>query len=391
MFRPDDDRPFKEVVPCPNEDQLRTLTSMLDSADIVPYSFNVRGVSFDVYCAKPLHVLFWISEVLYRLVLAARTSYYCYGYYPPLDRYDQKAAIYVVRIRYPFICHRCQCKEPHNVEEIMSLRFIPGDGMPYGCPDFTEMEYGRGGDIGDLVRARLCSNDANYLRRVVTMSRLCGVLPYAATSHDQERSHMPERHYFTSLAFALMHHVFFRQYPDQFHVLTGVLRHELVNRVLSKYIKSEQRTVPDFCEASVLLGKAIGRKIRVNRRGVAYACPSFFLKIPELINCLERLLDNGMISEETLSFYTGASLQDLRGDRVLADGKLRDLGRLLTTQGPLRHAAITGAKLRQIVRREVPDGPVLYLMLVQDWVESIRRSFSSVIIPWQEQTVRLVV
>jgi hypothetical protein len=113
--------------------------------------------------------------------------------------------------------------------------------------------------------------------------------------------------------------------------------------------------------------------------------------VPELIAHLEKLLGNGMISEETISFYAGATVQDLREDRALSDGTLRDLGKLLTVQGRLRHGSITGAKLRQIIRREVPDGPVLYLMMVQDWIESIRRSFSSVIIPWQEQPVRLVV
>ena len=110
--------PKVSVVPRLTVSEIRTLGDNLPE----PASRTViNGVQFDVFKVTDLFASEWSDMALFRLLLEARSSYSNYGDRPPIDEYDAKAAVYLVRVQYSL------------TEEWLSLRFVPGEGTPPGA------------------------------------------------------------------------------------------------------------------------------------------------------------------------------------------------------------------------------------------------------------------
>ncbi|MDZ4284941.1 MAG: hypothetical protein U1A28_03900 [Patescibacteria group bacterium] len=330
--------------------------------------------------AKPLYDPCWTNESALRLTLACRSSYNRYGDCPPLDEFDTKSLVYLLNVEYPLYG---EIREPHAmepaghgiehspplIEEWVSMRFIPGRGEPYGTSDFTEVCH-VSGELASLFRDELYHGDPEFMRTIVTMSRLCGIPPFCAV---ETNTRLPYKHRCMAHCFALFHKVFFRGQKRKFKFLTGILRPEFIETTLT-LCTTEGERLPRFEPSSALFGDR-GTLIRINRGAAAYRFPSFFLHVPGLLDCLANLLESSSITPETLRAHTGCSIEDFRRDRGSTYGTLRHLGKLLTAEGQLAAASITGAELRTIVDKHVPDGPQFYCMHTARWSTSIEQFF----------------
>ncbi len=120
--------------------------SQLSALPAPTAQYAAPGVEFDVYRAKGLHRNRWNSRALKEIVLACRNSYARYGDRPLLDEYDKKAAIYLVRARYPV----ANLQSPAgSLQEWLSIRMVPGDGKPTGVhePEIFEWEGKTAADV----------------------------------------------------------------------------------------------------------------------------------------------------------------------------------------------------------------------------------------------------
>ena len=309
----------------------------------------------------------WLNPKLGELLLEARRSYYIYGDLPPLDAYDQKSAIYMVRACYP--------GHGGTVEEWASTRLVPGDNIPLGTEDLNLFNY-RGISLGDLIKERLFDNSENYLNFVVASSRTCAIAPRLLSGQDNQRS-SPK---YTAVCFSLIHHQFMREYQKQYgqsSYVVGTVVPKFINKALAIDGKA-----PSFMSSAEVLGISAPEELKLDREydhHYVYRFPFYFLNRAQLLEVIYRLICEGILSERSISYYleTDLSFNELK-ERVRSKPELfRNLGKLLTVEGPIKHSTISGNQLRDIINKNVDDGPRSFLTKANLWLKSIEGTLSS--------------
>jgi len=338
-----------------------------------PLFVRVYGdAEFSVYRAKDFHASTWEHDGLRELVGEARRSYLRYGAVPFWDQYDDKAAVYLARVRYPG-----PRVSDRIVEEWLSLRFVPGDGVPHGTLDFDDCVCD-GRPLATLVQERLYCADPNFMRRVVSLSRICKITPYFFSERGVRVS-VPysDRLRHTAVSFALINDCFshdaLRRELSYTH-LTGLLRDDLMDSILTLQTARGDR-VPTFSPAYELLGDDVEGRIRIDRTVEAYRFPFYFLNSDELFTALEDLVCAGTLTEKTMRQYLRVSSRfaDVVRDCTTPAFRemVRHLGLLTSARGRISGSNLTGAVLRARLDREVRDGPGLKIMTLADWRRSV--------------------
>ncbi len=339
-------------------------------------TYEVGGVLFQVYCAKPLHSSRWKSVALKKLVTHARSSYLRYGLVNPHDTYDQKSAIYLTRVSY---VHTCKTRLSHTVEEWLSMRFVPSDGLPEYTEDLL-FSMCEGKSLVEWLRIKNLDNDKNIAEKIITLSRICGI-PSDMCSNNQKTDSggsLPSKLQYTGISFALMNKLFLEQCKltaQPYQYITGLFREELVENALTIQINNQKR-IPTFTYGYKLLGFKNPSAITLNRSlpsAPVYEFPAYFLKKDQLYHELKGLWKNGRITLRTLMHYVHI---DMRADEWMKDVcsfqyALPQLGRLLTVKGILYDSSMTGEQLRSFLDTRLDDGPQLRMMRMDEWQQSI--------------------
>ncbi len=319
--------------------------------------YATRGATFVVYRAKSPGA-YWHDPALRTLVLWARNSYARYGTRPALDRFDAKAAIYLVRVNYP------SPEDPkRTIDEWLSIRMVPGGGDPIGVGEPELYSY-RGRRLDAVMEELFAHTPGSFWDSIVSSSRMCGIHPYA---REGGRIIVGAKHRYTAACFGLIHVQFLLDYPPArfpFRYVTAIIRGELAERGLTLW-KDGEACGPVFTPAYQLLGLADRSEVKLQRDVYAYEFPLYWLNRDQLLGLLTTLVRNGTLSQETVHHYLHAPLA--------SEAALRRLGRLLTVDGPIVGAKCTGAELRELVDASVSEVPELKITRVSDWNRGVIR------------------
>ncbi len=313
--------------------------------------YQNAGATFAVYQVKNLYERRWLHPSLWPLVKQARAAYARYGRIALFDSYDDKAAIYLAKAIY------------QGQEEWLGLRFVPADGLPKATEDL--LKCGRREPLGVQMRRRLFAGNKNFLKQVVTVSRIGG-LPAAGSSKLKH----------AAVLFALINKHFFEEAAKarrQFHYLTGLFRPEIIVKSLTRRCAKE--TLPRFTAAHQILGSNQPADFTLRRELYLYRYPAYFFKMEELLKTLKKLIKQGRLTNLSWRYYlkTKNNFADFVKESAGQIQAWQNLWRLLTVKGRLRDSVITGEELRQIIDQETADGPELKIMPVPLWQKSINK------------------
>ncbi len=337
--------------------------------------YTVNGVLFQVYRAKKLHTSKWSSVALKSFVMRARKSYMRYGPIELEDMYDVKSAIYLTRAVYT----QTRSSNLYAIEEWLSMRFVPADGLP----QYTEDLFFCLCDNTILVDWLLASNfnvTGDITKNIVTMSRICNIPPYVvsgSTTHNHSIV-IPEKLKYTGISFALMNKQFLddcRSKSKRYTYITGLFHDKLVDNILTITTKNGIK-IPFLQPAYNLLGLKDQSRIKLNRSlSFIYKFSGYFLKTKQLYDLLANLVREGSLTAKTLTHY----IQDIEHieqymSNINSFKRISPkIGALLTAQGPLYGAKLTGEELRRSIDKKVDDGPTLRMIKSSEWQKGINK------------------
>jgi len=334
--------------------------------------YTVNGILFQVYRAKQLHTPKWSSTILKSLVMRARKSYMRYGPVAEEDAYDVKSAIYLTRAVYT----QMYFSDLYPVEEWLSMRFVPADGLPQYTEDLIFCLC----DNAVLVDWLLTSNlnvTKDITNHILTMSRICSIPPYIIEGAQDNSMVLPEKLKYPGISFALMNKQFLddcRSESKEYTYITGLFHDKLINNILT-IVMNGGRKIPFFRPAYDLLGFEDQSRIKLNRSlFFIYEFSGYFLKTKQLYNLLVNLMRKGSLTANTFTHYIQniKHIEQYMNDIDSFKQIMPKIGALLTTQGPLYGAKLTGEQLRRIIDEKVDDGPTLRMMKIDEWQKDIR-------------------
>jgi hypothetical protein len=320
--------------------------------------YTVDGVTFLIYKAKNLHNPKWNSALLKKITKEARRSYLRYGRMSLLDNYDKNAEIYI-------------CRAIDSVsEEWISLRFVPGQTGADLLEDLSQYIC-NGQPVSIMIKQKLLPRDKNFKKKLVAISRICGIPPYTVSISESKITNLPIRLKHLAKSFALINKVFFSR--TEFVYLLGVFRAEL----LGKLLQFDNYLTLRLPSAYKLLG-CKPRQIRLNRNLLAYHFPGYFLNITQLMDLLEKLIKQGKLNFDSvkifLKFYEPNFKESLRGKKYVEVLRvIQGLDKLLCTRGMIPKSKLKGSELRSLVMSQVTDGPTLKIMPVDKWKRELNK------------------
>lgn len=354
-------------------DAIRELTKKLPKA---VRCCQFGSAKFEIYRAKNLFSKKWVDPVLKALVIEARKSYCRYGDTLPLDEYDTKSAIYLVRAIYPKPASR------GNVEEWLSTRLVPASGHPDGIEDLSLFSFSKytskeSWPVHQLIKEKLF-NGSSWKKYLVASSRTCGIKPFWRSGNGVGALDSGNKH--TPICFALIHRQFVEDYKTSelpYRYFVGTVIDKFVDKALTLELKG-QKFAPAFTSAYQTLGLSSSKFIKINRKTndfYAYRFSTYFLNFHQLINCFQSLCRTNQLTNETFFHYSGlrGEFQRLLGNNELSIEKFSFLSKLLTVRGKIMGSAFTGAELRDLVAKMVEDGPELKITKGEVWFESIKQ------------------
>src|SRR3989344_4140227 len=154
-------------------EEMRSLTKQLPSPIS---SWKVGLAKFDVFRVKDLFDSRWPNEVLYRILVDARGSYYVYGSRPPIDSFDNKSASYLVKVVYPYSAGGV-IEDKNFLEEWLSDRLVPGSSKPDGNGELDYFIHD-GKHMNYWMRKLFFRDNENYLNYIAASNRMCVIPPY---------------------------------------------------------------------------------------------------------------------------------------------------------------------------------------------------------------------
>lgn len=361
--------PTKKVIKKLSPSGLRKLLTNLPTPATRYFSLN-EGVVFELYKAKSFNDR-WRNKTLWRLVIEARGSYYRYGDYPPLDKYDKRAVVYLVRAIYLDKIMRSRA------EEWLSLRFVPGGEKSGGLEDLESYIYNNR-LAEDWVKTKLFGGDNNFLKYIISISRLCGIesfLSPRSSSKESDDAHKRDNR-FTPICFAILCQAVIKECAKKKKLVkyfTAQIPEELVEGFLA-FKKGDKKYVPSFDLASDVLNIKDKENLKLDRSKYAYKFPLYFLKMKDLIWFIRMLLTENLVSEEVIVSYlkNKEAIKDIKEKDYISAGKLKGLGSFLTVKGFIKNSQLTGEKLRELAK-VIGDGPDLRIMEFKKWKKSIEK------------------
>ncbi len=321
-------------------------------------SYSGKSATFEVYRAKDMYDKKWRHPSFLKLVSVARTSYHRYGKRSLFDAYDEKAAIYLVRVSYDK--KSVDGVGVVRVHEWLSVRMVPGDGEFEGV---GELELYRFNDarVTDLLKEKVKHPGGNFWQYIVSDSRLCGIHPYTVVKKNKV-SPVSEKHIYSAECMALMQVQFILDYPPEnlhFKYVTAIVRPEIKNKVIT--LRKDGAIVgPNFISAHTTLGLSGEARVAVDRTTYTYQFPLYWLDMQKLKTLIKTLLSEGKITQKTLDHYLDGYSLDT------GDGEIR-LAKMLTVKGKLIAATINGTELRNLIDVHVPDAPELQITPINLW------------------------
>lgn len=349
--------PYKDIVPRLKLDELRKLVKLLPEPHKKIVIGSYHPISADIYLVKNMFSDRWENEVLTKLLLHARGSFYIYSELPPLDIYDLKSQIYLTRIRY------------NDFEEWVSVKFIPYYGYPLKFRDIEMFEYRRK-TIEYWIKKRLLDTAKLDWDSVVSGSGLCGIEPFSDTNNF-----ISPKLLYTSLAFALMVAQFMKSYgtPPPAYLIVQAPE-EFVENVLT--FQTQNKTFPpNFTLASVTLSIKKKNQVKLRRdNSLIYDRPTYFFNRKILFELLRTVIEKNILTSKTFEYYMGnpALADELLKNKVVTASKFSKLGKIFTANGTIYGSKITGDELRNMLKK-VPDGPQLRIIKVKDLLLSFQK------------------
>ncbi len=352
---------------------MKSLASLLSKLPKPTAQYAAPGAEFDVYCVKDLSRNHWNSPALKEILLLCRGSYSRYGDRPLLDEYDTKAAIYLVRARYPASFHAPFSMIPcPKIEEWLSVRIVPGDGKPLGVHEPEIFEW-NGKTADALMQKKIgVRTGRDFWKQVAGSQRMCGIHPYWKKEKGKRKKEIGKRgfhfpfskitflkdpgHRYTAVCFALMHAQFVRDYPLKrfpYRYITSLIRSDYYKKGLAYIARGGGKSVrpvrPVFTSARAFLGLRRGGE-RVKRDVFSYQYPLYWFdaqRLLRLVNGLRRKARKPALQKlEPRMFYNISK----EADRP-------------TTIAGLR---IAPARMRHLMDR-LPDAPGLNITPAATW------------------------
>ncbi len=317
---------------------------------------KVGPAVFTLFIAKNLYNPKWNSEVLKKITLEARRSYLRYGKVPLTDSYDKRAAVYLCRVTYA------------SAEEWLCVRFVPGSVTSNFLEDMSHYFY-KGKSISHLIKQKLFFGKTNWQNRLVSMSRLCGVLPYFVGGGKKTKLHGSLK--YSSEALVLINKEFFSKH--NFSYLSAVFRLELLKKILH----SGSSISLSLSEAHKTLG-CRPEDIYLNRNTSAYYFPGYFLNLPQMVELLEKLVKEKKLTVGSIKNYIKSYAYNF--NKKIKNKKYAEIlkmtagiDKLLLAPGKISGSKISGNELRALVEKNVADGPKLKIIAVDKWKKQLRK------------------
>lgn len=356
--------PYKNVIPRLTSEKLKTLVKSLPKPRTKIKLGKHKEIKFEMYRVKKMHNPDWENPVLFKLLLHARGSFYIYSELPPLDGYDLKSEIYLIRTCY----NAGTVDSEYPVEEWVSTRFIPYYGDPRKFRDLEMFEYRRR-LIEYWVKKRLLDPVKLDWDSVVGASGLCGIETFPVSENNAFSLR------YTSLAFALIVKQFVKNCENNAPPYLMVqVPEEFVQKVLTFRVKNREFR-PNFTLASdmLMIKKAAQVKLCRDNR-LIYHRPLYFLNRKALFELLGNLIRKKVLTPETFEYYMGdpALVDKILNKKEVAVSEFSKLGRIFSINGRIYGANVTGTKLRDILKK-VPDGPQLRIMKTDEFILSLQK------------------
>ncbi|MEI6532714.1 MAG: hypothetical protein WCO06_02650 [Candidatus Roizmanbacteria bacterium] len=342
---------------------------------------------YSVFLAKPIFGE-WIDIYLKDIVLKTRHAYrhYYSDSIPLIDDYDDKSAIYLVRVIEDLnIDKSIQIKR----EKWYSMRFTYGGGIPNSTEDidfYMHDDQGKQTSMYQYIKnnlKKIASNlDTIDYKNIISLSRICSTPSYFKNSSQRimYEQYMvdKENKSHAGIAFGLMNKWFdASEVMKSISVVTIQTHYHMVEIILS--IKKENNILRygfvlanDYCEnknGSVCL-------VRNSQSVYIHKYPGYFFDLEDLSKLLNNLIEDGKISLERLSLYFDVPVKD-----VLLNPKrehFRRFSELFEDNNHLIKNEIDGLELKKLVNQYVKDGPLLYIMNADAWNKSIQSVISKV-------------
>ncbi|MGE5041411.1 MAG: hypothetical protein ACM3IJ_00735 [Candidatus Levyibacteriota bacterium] len=318
---------------------------------------KIAGGNFSLYRAKELFVPEWGNFAAQALVTEARKSYQLYGDIPLLDRFDQKAAVYLTQVTF-------QDDKERPANEWFTVRFVPGEGEPYSSEDLEFYSFSEEGNMHSVKKAmveRLPQvagfSEEDLLSKTAAVSRLGAVRGYYDNGDEMESAGRGSK--YVGISFALMNMQFLkdaRHFMDV-RLMTSQI-HDSLRRVLSYPPLSGKYSMP-FTPGYNML-RVEPEAIRVDRTNpdvYAKDFPSYFYDLGSLGAAFRNFIRDGSLSYEDALRYIPQQVLD-RDVKRPAINLFRNAGKLL---GQLSNEQL------DVIDKTVPDATELCIMDAGDW------------------------
>lgn len=355
--------PRSGIVPRLTTEELSALFRDIPQPD---ETWNISGNRFELYRVKRLADPAWPNDALRALLIDARGSYYIYGDRPPLDAYDEKAAIYFARAMYG------------TTVEWLSVRLVPPEGDPYGAGELDRFLC-IGVPVSYWAMTRLGGGNPDILNTIPSSSRMCGLGPFSVAT-DKTLIAADSKHRFSAHCYALIRDLFLRDIADagrDYRYLSGIIHDGLAQKSLTTMI-GEDRCGIGYTPAHELLGFPLRRDVFLNRSNrdlLPYRFPTYWFNAADLLSLIHKLRGTQLLSDVALEAYCRLVPPI---PEILTAKDLRFFGRLLTVRGNISGSLLTGKEIRAIIDRDVSDGPELKITPMDrvradiEWVKRIR-------------------
>ena len=332
-----------------------------------------QKVCFEVYRVKNSGTKFWRDPVLKELLIYARNAYHVYGRRDPLDEYDPKASIYLVRAIYD------SDDGSQKLEEWLSSRLVSGIGQPLGAGELN-MYFYEEQPMDYWVRKPLGYEDSSFWNYVICSSRMCGIDPYIRESKGNQKIDTALKHTPVSNAILRTQFLIDNEHELPCKLVTAIIREDLRKNRISVMVRGE-KIMRVYTMAHEFLGIENPHAIMLDRDAFAYEFPSYWLDISQLLVLLGRLQDEGRLSEDGIRHYIGGSIP--------LNFNSAKLGLLLAVDGKIHDSSMTGEELRVLVDKYVDEKPILRITDAREWFGSYLRILDRMEVDIFEQNPKL--
>lgn len=325
-------------------------------------TYKFSDVTVRLYKAKDMYKRKWNHPDLKKVTLLCRKTFLRYGNRALLDKFDDKACIYLACATYPVLGSDGR---NYFVSEWLSSRLVPGDGLPLGCGELELYRF-QGKRLDKVVRDRIFGGQKDFYKHIVSGSRICGINPYYRDGFGPIES-LPTKNLYTAACFALIFDRLHHECKSEHTHLTGVIQNKFICGKLSVVYQGDL-VKPILVPAYEFLEIENNRDIKLDRKVYAYRFPSYWLNMDQLLELLELLLKEGSLSERSFRHYLGTKNSF---EEAIRGHELSQLGKILSVRGRIKWSQMTGAELRRLINEHVEDQPELKIVEVDQWLRSL--------------------